>query len=173
MGLGVGALGLGVLVCLPLRLLCPILSPYYRVSCFAVLYRANSEDSQTLVLWHRMQSFYFLSSPRRNGPAVYTQHNALVRGLATTSSSNTANNFLEWEPEDGWEPLCKFLGVEVPQEEFPNMNQTEAFRETVDWYFKSRLQRAVRNLVGFVVLVCVVVGVWMWDYARVSDLVVG
>ncbi|RDW64652.1 hypothetical protein BP6252_10303 [Coleophoma cylindrospora] len=32
-------------------------------------------------------------------------------------------NLLEWEPKDGWEPLCKFLGKPVPEEPFPYANK--------------------------------------------------
>lgn len=30
---------------------------------------------------------------------------------------------LEWHPRDGWEPLCEFLGKEIPEGEFPKVNQ--------------------------------------------------
>ncbi|KAF8864537.1 hypothetical protein BDZ45DRAFT_613594 [Acephala macrosclerotiorum] len=33
------------------------------------------------------------------------------------------DNLLEWEPKDGWEPLCKFLGKPVPKESFPYANK--------------------------------------------------
>lgn len=31
--------------------------------------------------------------------------------------------FLEWKVQDGWEPLCKFLGKPVPNEPFPYVNK--------------------------------------------------
>jgi Sulfotransferase domain len=31
----------------------------------------------------------------------------------------------------GWEPLCRFLGVPVPEEVFPQANTTEDFRQMV------------------------------------------
>ncbi len=30
---------------------------------------------------------------------------------------------LEWEPSQGWKPLCQFLAVDVPDELFPRMNE--------------------------------------------------
>lgn len=33
------------------------------------------------------------------------------------------NNLLEWEPKDGWEPLCAFLGKSIPEVPFPYANQ--------------------------------------------------
>jgi hypothetical protein len=34
---------------------------------------------------------------------------------------------LEWDVIDGWEPLCKFLGKEIPKETFPRTNDAAAF----------------------------------------------
>lgn len=34
---------------------------------------------------------------------------------------------LIWKPQDGWEPLCEFLGVDVPDEPLPHAWDTEAF----------------------------------------------
>ncbi|RBR26937.1 uncharacterized protein FIESC28_00205 [Fusarium coffeatum] len=35
---------------------------------------------------------------------------------------------LLFKAEDGWEPLCKFLGVEVPDEPFPRLNEKKTFQ---------------------------------------------
>lgn len=35
------------------------------------------------------------------------------------------------EPTDGWEPLCRFLGTEIPESPYPNTNTTEEFRALV------------------------------------------
>jgi hypothetical protein len=32
-------------------------------------------------------------------------------------------------PGDGWDPLCKFLGVPVPSQPYPKVNTTEDFLE--------------------------------------------
>jgi hypothetical protein len=42
-----------------------------------------------------------------------------------------ADRLLVWEPRDGWEPLCAFLDVAVPDEPVPNANDTAAFKEGV------------------------------------------
>jgi len=36
-----------------------------------------------------------------------------------------------WHPEDGWEPLCAFLEVPVPDEPLPNVNDTRMFRDGI------------------------------------------
>ncbi|KAK4123118.1 hypothetical protein N657DRAFT_573771, partial [Parathielavia appendiculata] len=38
---------------------------------------------------------------------------------------------LEYQLNHGWGPLCKFLGVEVPNTEFPRVNSTEEFRQDI------------------------------------------
>ena len=38
---------------------------------------------------------------------------------------------LVWEPADGWEPLCEFLEVPVPDGPVPHVNDTAAFREGI------------------------------------------
>jgi len=36
---------------------------------------------------------------------------------------------LVWEPAQGWEPLCEFLGVPEPDGPVPRVNDTAAFHE--------------------------------------------
>lgn len=42
-----------------------------------------------------------------------------------------ARRLLEWSPSDGWEPLCAFLGREVPDEPFPNVNDGDSFADMI------------------------------------------
>ncbi|MGR8918440.1 MAG: sulfotransferase family protein [Gammaproteobacteria bacterium] len=53
--------------------------------------------------------------------AAYAAHNAHVLSAAP------AERLLEWQPGDGWEPLCAALGVAVPDADFPHANTTAAF----------------------------------------------
>ena len=38
---------------------------------------------------------------------------------------------LVWDPSEGWEPVCEFLGEEPPSEPLPRLNDTDAFREGI------------------------------------------
>ena len=38
---------------------------------------------------------------------------------------------LVWDLREGWEPLCSFLEVEVPEEPLPRLNDTTSFREGI------------------------------------------
>jgi hypothetical protein len=39
---------------------------------------------------------------------------------------------LVFDAAQGWEPLCRFLGVPVPEQPFPKVNTTEDFRQMVE-----------------------------------------
>jgi len=54
--------------------------------------------------------------------AAYDRHNDAVRREAP------ADRLVEWQPGDGWQPLCTALGLAVPAEDFPHVNTTEDFR---------------------------------------------
>lgn len=51
--------------------------------------------------------------------AAYDRHNAAVRAEVPPE------RLIEWSPGDGWEPLAKALGVDVPDEPFPHTNTSE------------------------------------------------
>jgi len=36
---------------------------------------------------------------------------------------------LVYRPGDGWEPICSFLGVPVPDEDYPHVNTTAQFQQ--------------------------------------------
>jgi hypothetical protein len=54
--------------------------------------------------------------------AAYLRHNAEVR------AGVPADRLVEWQPGDGWEPICAALGLPVPAEPFPHSNSTADFQ---------------------------------------------
>jgi Sulfotransferase domain len=56
---------------------------------------------------------------------VFNEHNEAVR------REIPADRLLVFEVREGWEPLCAFLGVPVPDEPFPHANDRQAFTEMV------------------------------------------
>lgn len=52
----------------------------------------------------------------------YLRHNAEVQRLVP------AERLLVYQVTEGWEPLCRFLGVPVPQAPFPDANSVDDFR---------------------------------------------
>ncbi len=51
------------------------------------------------------------------------------RRLADVRAAIPAERLVEWQPGDGWQPLCTALGVPVPDEPFPFENTTAEFVE--------------------------------------------
>lgn len=56
---------------------------------------------------------------------AFNAHNERVRATIP------AGQLLEFEVKEGWEPLCSFLGVPVPDDEFPRTNNREEFWDLV------------------------------------------
>jgi hypothetical protein len=54
--------------------------------------------------------------------AAFNRHNDAVRAAVP------ASHLLEWQPGDGWEPICERLSLPVPAEPFPVTNTTDEFR---------------------------------------------
>jgi hypothetical protein len=80
------------------------------------------------VAWHAMiMDIYPLIHPDGvHDPALtqasFAAHNARVK------AGVTPERLLIWQAGDGWEPLCRALGVPVPDEPFPHSNTTEEFQ---------------------------------------------
>ncbi|KAJ5619114.1 hypothetical protein N7510_003098 [Penicillium lagena] len=87
---------------------------------------------------------FFRGSFHSNGKWVYEQHVASIRGLGLPD-----HQLLEWSVDDGWEPLCQFLGKEVPQMDFPNGNPPKAWAERIAMTMAMHHRRAVRNMLIF------------------------
>ena len=59
---------------------------------------------------------------RAHATRVYQAHNQAV------IDAIPAARLLVYQPGDGWEPLCRFLGAPVPGEDFPHLNDTAWYR---------------------------------------------
>jgi hypothetical protein len=67
--------------------------------------------------------------PRGHSPSAmidaFVAHNEEVKRVVP------ADRLLVWEVTDGWEPLCEFLGVDVPAEPLPHANDRATFLDRV------------------------------------------
>jgi len=54
--------------------------------------------------------------------SVFEKHNEAVRQTVP------ADQLLVYEIQQGWAPICEFLGVETPAGDFPHLNDAESFR---------------------------------------------
>lgn len=53
--------------------------------------------------------------------SAYDRHAEAVRRAVDP------NRFVEWQPGDGWQPICAALGVPMPDEPFPRVNSAADF----------------------------------------------
>jgi hypothetical protein len=76
---------------------------------------------------------------RTSSTDVYLRHNEYVRTLVPK------DQLREFRPEQGWEPLCDFLGVPVPDQEYPHTLEGNALRK---WFHIGAMMGAAMWLVG-------------------------
>ncbi|CAK3755802.1 Hypothetical predicted protein [Lecanosticta acicola] len=97
----------------------------------------------------------------RHGKEWYREH---YRNLEEKLKRD-GRKYLKWRVQDGWAPLCEFLGKEIPSGEFPNGNVPANFFEKVMEEKEERWRQARRNMVLFgTVVVALVGGLWSWVY---------
>jgi hypothetical protein len=71
------------------------------------------------LIFHRTFKFQFRN--KKKAIEIYKNHNAkVVRDIP-------AEQLLIYDISEGWEPLCRFLGVPVPDRPFPNTNSSSHF----------------------------------------------
>jgi hypothetical protein len=89
-------------------------------------------------LWHRYVALMYRMS-WEPGTGVLAGDTSTDAGLAAVmnrwneevKSTVPADRLLVWYPTDGWEPLCDFLEVDVPEEPLARVNDTASFREGI------------------------------------------
>ncbi len=59
---------------------------------------------------------------RAHAKRIFEEHNQ------TVIDEIPASRLLVYQPGDGWEPICRFLDVPVPDEGFPHLNDTAWYR---------------------------------------------
>lgn len=64
---------------------------------------------------------------------VYNKHNEEVKNYVP------ANKLLVIDVSEGWEPLCQFLGISVPEEPLPHTNKREDFKVMLGELFSGNL----------------------------------
>lgn len=101
----------------------------------------------------------------KNAKAVYSRHYAELEA----ELREQGRPWLDWTVEDGWEPLCEFLGKPVPDVEFPNENNVDSFAQRRAKLHAARIARARRNMrLTGIVLVAVFVIMAAWTLRKVQ-----
>lgn len=53
---------------------------------------------------------------------------------------------MDFRLADGWGPLCEFLGKDVPDVEFPHVNETAALQEKIKGVQKEMLSATLKKV---------------------------
>lgn len=71
------------------------------------------------------------------------------------------HRLLEFKNEEGWEPLCKFLGKEVPREKYPRTNDAKSFGRFLKFMFVVKCVEAlVKVVISGAAIALIVAVVW-------------
>ncbi|KAF2171715.1 hypothetical protein M409DRAFT_50373 [Zasmidium cellare ATCC 36951] len=90
---------------------------------------------------------------------TYLEHNAEILAAAKAQGREV----LEFDPRKGWEPLCGFLGKQVPEGRYPHVNEGEYVVNLHRYMVLRRLWNTFGRGVGLGLgAVGVVVGAWWW-----------
>jgi len=71
---------------------------------------------------------------------AYVRHNALIR------KNVPQEQLLDFQLTEGWEPLCAFLGKEVPDCPFPHANDSKEYQARGKKLGRKMMGRAARNV---------------------------
>ncbi|WEW61431.1 hypothetical protein PRK78_006921 [Emydomyces testavorans] len=97
----------------------------------------STERPEEIVRNQMLKKIWDVTIPggfEKEGKAAFCKHYDAVRQAVPSEK------LLEYSVKEGWEPLCKFLGVPVPDEPFPRLNDTAMFLKSAKKFGLERLQ---------------------------------
>ena len=111
-------------------------------------------------------TYYYDDDFPKHGKRRFKEHYAMVKEIMASkySDEELPNHYLEFSVTEGYGPLCKFLGEDVPVDEatgevkpFPKLNDRKDFdatfgpyfRDTFLWQVGTRLKWVAVPVVGF------------------------
>lgn len=109
----------------------------------------------------RIWEDFYEGSFEANGKRKFEEHNAMVRGLVPRE------RLLEYRVQDGWVPLCQFLGKPVPKRPFPKGNDREETKKKVKAAVRSEMNRALRNS-SWIILLCGMIFTFITGFSKLS-----
>jgi len=89
--------------------------------------------------WLRNNPMFF-EEWLQKAKAAYLAHNAEVKRVTPPE------RLLLFQLDQGWEPLCKFLGKPIPDVPFPRINDTEELNRLVGLYIAEGMRRGLVDI---------------------------
>ncbi|MFA5632774.1 MAG: sulfotransferase family protein [Porticoccaceae bacterium] len=117
----------------------------FKVLAFATPFGRKFAEMSRKLIWQR--SHRGTMADREKAIARYHQHIDEVR------SAIPSERLLIFSADMGWEPLCRFLEVPVPDMPFPNVNDKESFQQT-----KRKMTRGAYGILALAALLLAAVG---------------
>jgi len=93
---------------------------------------------------------------RANAKERYLEHYETVRRIVPKEK------LLEFKLTDGWEPLCAFLGKDIPDTDFPWVNETKALQEKIKSVQTGLMLKAIRRIAPVFVAAAVIGVAYYW-----------
>lgn len=101
----------------------------------------------------RIWEDFYEGSFKENGRRKFEEHYATVKQMVPKE------NLLEYRVQEGWGPLCQFLGKPIPKAAFPKGNDREETRQKVRAAVRFEMERGLRVLLWIGILSSIVIAV--------------
>jgi len=95
----------------------------FKVLEFTTPFGRKFGDMSRKLIWQR--SHRGTMNDRDKAIAHYNRH------IKDVKATVPPHRLLVFSVDQGWEPLCEFLGVPAPESEFPNVNDRAEIKKTV------------------------------------------
>lgn len=112
----------------------PFVSRKYQVACYWSTpdywhYKAEAAWQDLVIEKFGVKS--------HSDPELYEKHNEWVKKVM----ADHGKQLLVWEPSMGWEPICEFLGKDVPSFDIPRTNERAAMEKMITWRINVGVQQ--------------------------------
>jgi hypothetical protein len=106
---------------------------------------------QERLVWHNRFRGEF--EDREKAINIYLEHIEEVKRVVPPEK------LLVYDVNDGWEPLCRFLKVSLPDKPFPHLNET---RDYLNYINNVRIIAGIAAAVGITALLVIVLKLFSW-----------
>lgn len=128
-----------------------------------ILYLIGFFDTEVMGKWTPMTRLLFKAvfnnDFEANGRNVFVDQYQTVRDLVPK------DRLLEFQIGEGFERLCEFLEVPVPDFPYPNTNEATAFRDRNKLRFWLAVRRGLPRLIMLVLTLLAVMSWLLWFFA--------